>query len=348
MLQCEAVHRMPVHPPSVRDGEYFANNLRCWAHLHSVLRHHAYAWCPHHPLPVHPPPVRGGEYFGTSLRWCPHRRHFANNLRCWAHLHQASPHLRCTVLRPNPRRIPVRIRLRRTCGARHFGFVLTHRVLRLTHGVLTTLCRSCSLVLRHHAYAGGLTAGTSPTTYVVGLTCIRPCRSMAKPRCERHSHLSSNSRSPAIRSLNSCSPAIRSGWRVLRQQLTLLGSPPYSCPEFGTGLTPAEFLLKSGFAAPAVHGASALCSRTESSGLRTESSPPSALFTRRRSLNSCSPAIRSGWRVLRQQLTLLGSPAFGTSAPAYAGVLTVGTSPTTYVVGLHCVAPSVKHHRTSA
>ena len=74
------------------------------------------------------------------------------------------------------------------------------------------------------------------------------------------------------------------------------------------------------------------------------------------------PAIRSGWRVLRQQLTLLGSPEFSTSAPcsrmvsspsalrqqltllgspefstsapAYAGVLTVGTSPTTYVVEL--------------
>ena len=31
----------------------------------------------------------------ASLRWCPHRRHFANNLRCWAHLHQANatPHL---------------------------------------------------------------------------------------------------------------------------------------------------------------------------------------------------------------------------------------------------------------
>ena len=31
-------------------------------------------------------PHRGGEYF-------------ANNLRCWAHLNQASPHLRCTALR---------------------------------------------------------------------------------------------------------------------------------------------------------------------------------------------------------------------------------------------------------
>ena len=53
------------HPPSVRDGEYFANNLRCWAHhlipvQNSVLRHHAYAWCSH-------------------------RRYFANNLRCWAY-----------------------------------------------------------------------------------------------------------------------------------------------------------------------------------------------------------------------------------------------------------------------
>ena len=97
-----------------------------------------------YPPSVYPPPVRDGEYFGTSLRWCPHRRYFANNLRCWAHLNQASAHLRCTVLRPNPRRIPVRIRTlrntfgeRRTCGARRFGFVLTHKVLRLTHGVLT-------------------------------------------------------------------------------------------------------------------------------------------------------------------------------------------------------------------
>ena len=39
--------------------------------------------------------------------------------------------------------------------------------------------------------------------------------------------------------------------------------------------------------------------------LRMVSSPP----------YSRSPAIRPGWRVLRQQLTLLGSPAFGTSAP---------------------------------
>ena len=31
--------------------------------------------------------------------------------------------------------------------------------------------------------------------------------------------------------------------------------------------------------------------------------------------NACSPAIRPGWRVLRQQLTLVASPAFGTSAP---------------------------------
>ena len=71
-------------------------------------------------------------------------------------------------------------------------------------------------------------------------------------RCERHSHFSPNCRLPAIRSPNACSPAIRPGWRVLRQQLTLLGSPA------------------SGFAAPAVHDTSALCSRTKSS-------PPSAV-----------------------------------------------------------------------
>ena len=156
----------------------------------SVLRHHAHAWCPHrrhfgqgvnvvhtfHRMPVHPPSVRDGG-------------HFANNLRCWAHLH--------SVLRPNPRRIPFKIRLRRTCGARRFGFVLTHKVLRLTHRVLTY---------------------------------IRPCRSVAKPRCERRSHFSPNCRS--------CSLVLRHhayAWcphhlipaqnSVLRHQLTLVSSP---------------------------------------------------------------------------------------------------------------------------
>ena len=198
---------------------------------YSVLRHHAYAWCPHHLIPVHPPSVRDGEYF-------------ANNLRCWAH-------------------------------HRYFGTMLTH-------GVLTTLF----LFTRHPS---GM-ASTSPTTYVVGLTCIRYFGTMLTHGVlttlflfTRHpSGMASTSpttyvvgltigtSAPCLRMVSSppysCSPAIRPGWRVLRQQLTLLGSPAF--------------------------GTSAPC-------LRMVASPP----------YSCSPAIRPGWRVLRQQLTLLGSPS---------------------------------------
>ena len=38
----------------------------------SVLRHHAHAWCPHHLIPVYPPPVRGGEYFANNLHCWAH------------------------------------------------------------------------------------------------------------------------------------------------------------------------------------------------------------------------------------------------------------------------------------
>ena len=38
----------------------------------SVLRHHAHAWWPHHLIPVYPPPVRGGEYFANNLHCWAH------------------------------------------------------------------------------------------------------------------------------------------------------------------------------------------------------------------------------------------------------------------------------------
>ena len=111
------VHRIPVYPPSVRDGEYFGTSLR---------------WCPHHLLPV-----RGGEHFGTSLRWCPHPRYF------------------------------------------------------------------------------GLTPAKFLLEFGASALCLRTKSSPPY------------SRLPATRLPNSCSPAIRPGWRVLRQQLTLLGSPAF-------------------------------------------------------------------------------------------------------------------------
>ena len=87
-------------------------------------------------------------------------------------------------------------------------------------------------------------------------------------------------RLPAICSPNACSPAIRPGWRVLRQQLTLLGSPS---------------VLR-------------LCAHAQSPHHLIPCSPAIRLPAIC-SPNACSPAIRPGWRVLRQQLTLLGSPS---------------------------------------
>ena len=163
--------------------------------------------------------------------------------------------------------------------------------------------------------------------------------------------------------------------RVLRHQLTLVASPSALRQQLTLLGSPA-----SGFAAPAVHtpwpAVHNFIPLPPKRCERHSHFSPNCRLPAIRSPNACSPAIRPGWRVLRQQLTLLGSPAFGTSAPclrmvssprvlrqqltllgspasgfqasphlrcthsvlrAYACVLTASTSPTTYVVGLTCI-----------
>ena len=107
-----------------------------------------------HRIPVHPPSVRDGEYF-------------TNNLRCWAHLH--------SILRPNPRRIPVQNSALQLCADAQSPQAHAQSPHR----------RYFTNNLRCWAHRGGeylgtmlthgvLTAGTSPTTYVVGLHCVAP------------------------------------------------------------------------------------------------------------------------------------------------------------------------------
>ena len=60
-------HLIPVYPP-------FVHRMPA---QHSVLRHHAYAWCPHHLIPVYPPFVHRMPAQHSVLRhhayaWCPH------------------------------------------------------------------------------------------------------------------------------------------------------------------------------------------------------------------------------------------------------------------------------------